>query len=85
MWEANGQENEVALYVRTLAEAEEPRATANIRTLVKQQQEFLGLSLPGLQRLRWIIDHGPVVADKSRPPVAGTSKGRLLKVVPDAG
>ncbi len=85
MWEANGQELEVAMYVRTFVEAEEPRALANIRTLVKQQQEFLGLSLPGLQRLRWIIDHEPAAGPAPRVPVAGTSKERLLKVVPDAG
>lgn len=55
MWEANGQFEEVALYVRALAVAEQHGASVAIRTLVKQQQEALGLSLPGLLRLRWVI------------------------------
>jgi len=56
MWEANGQHEEVALYVRSLAEAEKPRAPVAARTLVRQQQEALGVSLPGLARNHWIID-----------------------------
>jgi hypothetical protein len=55
MWEANGQAVEVALYVRTLKDAERPKAPVSVRTLVKQQQEALGISLPGLLRNRWII------------------------------
>lgn len=54
-WERNGQEEEVALYVRALVRAEEHDAPAAARTLVRQLQESLGLSLPGMQRLRWHI------------------------------
>lgn len=63
MWEANGQEEEVALYVRSLAFAERPSAPVSARVLVRQQQEALGLSLPGLARLRWRI--GPTSAPVS--------------------
>lgn len=55
MWEANHQEEEVAAYVRWFAKAERPDAATNLGTLVKQLQEALGLSLPGLARNRWII------------------------------
>lgn len=55
MWERNGQEEEVANYVRQLADAERPRASVASRTLVMRQQETLGLSLPGLARNRWRI------------------------------
>lgn len=55
MWEANGQAIEVAMYVRTLKAAEKDDASTATRTLLKQQQEALGLSLPGLARLRWRI------------------------------
>src|SRR6185369_16424302 len=55
MWEANGQELEVALYVRQLREAEQPGAAAAMRTLVLRQLENLGLSQPGLARNHWII------------------------------
>lgn len=69
-WEKNGAEYEVALYVRSLAEAEIPGAAANLRTLVKQQQEGLGLSLVGLAVRRWrIADDAPVT------PIAATASG----------
>lgn len=56
MWERQGQEIEVAMYVRTLIAAEKHDAPAAIRTLLKQLQEALGLSMPGLLRNRWRID-----------------------------
>ena len=55
VWQRNGQELEVALYVRSLVAAEALDAPTNLRTLVKQQQEALGISLPGLHRNRWRI------------------------------
>jgi hypothetical protein len=81
-WEANRQEVEVALYVRVLAEAEKPRAAAASRTLVRQLQEALGLSLPGLARNHWIID----LPASARPePVAAAEPGEdaraRLKVI----
>ena len=63
MWELAGQQDEVALYVRSFVEAAQPDAPTSIRTLVKQQQETLGLSQPGLARMRWRI------ADAPAPPV----------------
>jgi hypothetical protein len=55
MWAVNHQELEVAIYVRTLRQAENPKAPVAMRTLLRQLQESLGLSLPGLARNRWII------------------------------
>lgn len=55
MWERNGQEVEVALYVRRLAEAEVRGAPVTLANLVRQLQEALGISLPGMARLRWRI------------------------------
>lgn len=68
MWEANGQFEEVALYVRSLAAAERLKATVASRTLVRQQQEALGLSMPGMLRLRWRIG----VAEAPRLRQTGT-------------
>jgi hypothetical protein len=76
-WERNGQEEEVALYVRTLVAAEDSDAKANVRTLVKQQQEALGISLPGLLRNRWRIAEMP--AEQSRGAKAPKRAG--FKVV----
>jgi hypothetical protein len=55
-WERQHLELEVAIHVRTLAEAEQPGAIAALRTLVRQQAEALGLSIPGMHRNRWRID-----------------------------
>ena len=56
VWERNGQENEVALYVRALARAEQPGASVSSRRLVEQQQHALGVTLAGLLRNRWRIE-----------------------------
>ena len=76
MWEANHQEEEVATFVRWFAKAERPDAATNLGTLVKQLQETLGLSLPGLLRNRWIIAS---TAAGVRPRVVSSSstKDRL--------
>jgi len=77
MWERNGQELEVALYVRSLVAAEAEDASVGSRTLVRQQQEALGLSLPGLARNRWRIAS---VEPRAAAPRARTRS--RLKVVP---
>lgn len=74
-WERNGQELEVAMYVRTLIAAEKHDATANMRTLLRQQQESLGLSLTGLAKNRWRIGEVEVEAEVRR--VAPSARGRL--------
>ncbi|MDT8915747.1 hypothetical protein [Amycolatopsis sp. PS_44_ISF1] len=89
-WEKNGLEVEVALYVRSLAEAELPGAAANLRNLVKQLQENLGLSLVGLARFRWKIADSPsatTASPVSQSPAARPARSRpsardRFKVVP---
>lgn len=81
-WERNGQMSEVAMYVRSFASAELMNATVAARTLVRQQQEALGISLPGLLRNRWRIGESgdvPAVAVKRQP--ASASSRRRFKVV----
>jgi hypothetical protein len=79
MWERLGLEVEVALYVRSLAGAESPLAAVNLRTLVKQQQEALGISLPGLARNRWRIGHVDQ-APAPRAPVGRSARERFVVV-----
>lgn len=78
MWEANRQQMEVALYVRWLVKSEKPDATVAVGTLVRQLQESLGLSLPGLARNRWIIASTDTASDRPRL-VAGTSTKERLR------
>ncbi len=77
MWEANGQDVEVALYVRSLADAERPKAPVALRTLVRQQQEALGVSIPGLARNRWTIDHRDTEQAVVPSEARETTKDRL--------
>ena len=80
MWEANGQQVEVALYVRSLVGAERPKASVALRTLVRQQQEALGLSLPGLLRNRWIIAEMPAPERSARNSPTSSVKDRMKLV-----
>lgn len=86
MWEANGQEIEVAIYVRTLRQSEQPSSPISMRTLLRQQQEALGVSLPGLARLRWRIESATAAARPAAPgrpsPTQSSGSARdRLKVV----
>lgn len=66
MWKRNGQELEVALYVRSIVAAEKRNAPVTIRNLVRQQQEALGISLPGMARNRWRIEETSTPADAAK-------------------
>lgn len=87
MWERNGQELEVAMYVRSLVDAESHDASVASRTLLKQLQEALGLSIPGMLRNRWRIP--PDVAPKRKlAPVHaedGVSMRDRLRMVSGGG
>lgn len=83
MWEQNGQELEVALYVRAVKVAENPNAPTNSRTLVRQMMEGLGISIPGMQRNNWKIGEPPR-QQRKRKPAASSVKDRLKVVQGDA-
>lgn len=88
MWEKLGLDIEVALFVRTLAEAEHPDSRTEPMKLVRQYMESLGLSSPGMLRLRWKV--GPVEQEaapteeepKAKAPRRKSARDRL-KVVPN--
>jgi hypothetical protein len=80
-WEVNGQEFEVAMYVRTFISAAMPDASANMRALVVRQQETLGISLSGLARNRWIVgEQQESVGAPAERAVAGEAKRRFTVV-----
>lgn len=84
MWERYGQELEVALYVRNLAQVELPGSPINLGTLVRQQSDSLGMTTPGLRANRWRIV-AAVPAESVPPPGKAeqkrTSSRSRLKVV----
>lgn len=63
LWERAGQELEVALFVRAVKDAEASDAPVAVRTLVRQQMEALGVSVPGMLRNRWRIAEADSGAD----------------------
>ncbi|MFE4697277.1 hypothetical protein ACFRIC_09305 [Streptomyces sp. NPDC056738] len=91
MWERYGQEIEVALYVRRLAEAEKPESFVNLGTLVRQMADALGITTPGLRANRWRIDRpsaeDEVPAEPNAAPVIapGSARARLRAVAGGSG
>jgi hypothetical protein len=81
LWEKNGQLHEVAMYVRTFAEAERPNAPANLRTLVKQQGDALLLTIPAMRQARVLIAADEVAERRTERSNSGppkpSSRGRL--------
>jgi len=79
MWEREGQEFTVALYVRRLVEAEKHDSKVNLSTLVKQLGEGLGLTSPGMRSNRWkIAPEKP--ADDTAGPVVPSARERFTVV-----
>ncbi|MEW2415300.1 hypothetical protein AB0953_16515 [Streptomyces sp. NPDC046866] len=87
MWERYGQETEVALYARRLAEAEEPGSFVNLSTLVRQMSDSLGLTTPGMRANRWRIDRDEEasVAVSGSAPASSSARARLRAVPGGSG
>lgn len=83
-WSKLGQELEVALYVRRLAEAERPESPVALGTLVRQMADALGLTIPGLRVNRWKIAADEVAAKReqkaAQPAVVPSARNRFAVV-----
>jgi hypothetical protein len=87
MWSRLGQQFEVALLVRNLAQVEQPDSPVNLGTLVRQQMDSLGMTTPGLRSNRWRIARDEVAAKRTEhaaTPAAASARDRL-KMVRSAG
>lgn len=83
-WEKAGQVDEVALYVRRLAEAEAVNSTVALSTLIRQMREDLGISKTGMARMHWRIAPDEVKAKREQntaPAPARQSSRQRFKVV----
>jgi len=81
MWEADGQQLEVGLYVRAVVVAEGDKATAADRGLVLRAMSDLGLTQGGLAKNRWIIDGRTEEQVKSSDgPNRRTAKSRFKTI-----
>lgn len=83
-WARLGLADEVALYVRSFAQAEQPGAPVTLSTLVKQFRDSLGLSVAGLRVNRWRIARDEVAEKRSQSSSPRTSARARLEVVPPA-
>jgi hypothetical protein len=84
-WEEMDQVLEVALFCRTLAEAERPDCRVDVKKMVRSYLDSLGLSVAGMLRNRWKV--APAVAGddlpvSSAPGTRRPSARDRLKVVP---
>ena len=84
MWEKMHQDFEVALYVRRLAEVEQPNASVNLGTLVRQMSDALGLTVPAMLRNRWRIAEDEVSEKREERATTPAKASRRLKVATDA-
>jgi hypothetical protein len=87
LWERNGQTYEVAMYVRTFAEAEQSGAVVTLRTLARQQADALLLTIPAMRQARVAIAGDEVNSRrtaKSKAPRQTSPRDRL-KAVPGGG
>jgi hypothetical protein len=86
VWEDMDQALEVALFVRTLAEAERPDARVDVKKMIRGYLDSLGLSVAGMNRNRWKIapaaEEPPAVEPAATPPARRPSARDRLKVVP---
>lgn len=85
VWERNGLEFEVALYVRRFTEAELMDSMVTLSTLVRQMGDSLGLTIPGMRANRWkIMAEDPRTGPGAVVPTRTSSRSRLT-VVPTDG
>lgn len=85
-WEALDQGYEVALFVRALAQAEQPDAKVDLQRIVRQYLDSLGLSVQGMLRNRWKVAPAAEVEEVPSAPAAAPARRPgprdRLRVVP---
>jgi len=80
-WEDNGQEWEVALFVRSLARAEQPSAPIQMRVLTRQFMDALGLTIAGMRVNRWTLGEPEQTRAKASAATGPSARDRLRLVV----
>ncbi|MEU8151772.1 hypothetical protein [Nonomuraea sp. NPDC048901] len=86
MWERMGQLYEVAMCVRMLARAEQPKSSIELQKVVRQYFDSLGLSTQGMLRNRWKLTDAPTdeSARTRKAPARKSARTRLTVVPGDA-
>lgn len=78
-WESFGLTEQVALYCRRWCEAEVSMSSTALSTLVRQLADALGLTMPGMNSLRWKIaaDETAAAREEKAPARRSSSRDRL--------
>lgn len=84
MWELQGQEDEVALYVRKFVEASRPKSPSTIVTAQRQMADSLGLTNPGLRFNKWRMG-GAATPEAVKDQPATVSSRERFRVVDGTG
>lgn len=79
-WDRQGQNHEVALYVRKFVEASRPKSTATLVNATRQMADSLGLTIPGLLRNKWKIGNGQAEAAPRQTSSQASSRERFTVV-----
>lgn len=89
MWERLGQRYEVALYVRMLARAEQPKSSIELQKVVRQYLDSLGLSTQGMLRHRWRLSAAASApapkTSGAKSPARRSSRDRFTVIDGDLG
>lgn len=83
VWEAKGQADIVALFVRRWCEAEQPGAATNLSNLVKQLADYLLLTIPAMHSARVMFAEDEVAKARSKPVKADGSVRDRLQAIGD--
>lgn len=79
IWKKRGMQFQVAAYVRAFLESTAKGAPASLKTAVLRQEDSLGISLVGLQQLRWKIRDDEVAAKRSSPAAVEPEKAAPVR------
>jgi hypothetical protein len=77
MWSKLGMKFQVAAYVRAFLESVEADAAAGLKTAVLRMEAELGVSLIGMNALRWKFSEDQLEAKRSAPVTASSARERL--------
>ena len=80
MWAKFGVEAQVAAYVRAFLEASEPGASGSLKTVARQLDNELGISIAPMLALGWMISDTNS-APAAAPVARKTSSGDWMKAV----
>lgn len=85
MWDRLDMRRQVAAYVRAYSESTEREASAGIKTAVLRMEGELGLSLPGMNVLRWKFSEDELASKRDAvAPVATGARARMARLAADS-